>query len=321
MRRIEAIEIALTLGAILCAAILLPNQWGLLHVQPHPLWILAIGFGLRYGAPSGHVAATLAALSYVALLETQPGARFEVPAPPDLLYPFAMLVGGAIVAEAVANGKRRQAELQAALTASAEQAREVSDELRALEQVKHQLEERILGHSQSVVRLSTIGRKLQTDDVLQLERAIVEIVAECLGAHACALHRVVRGDLYLATAIPQHRLPSEEIPHVARGLIAQVLTTGTVACIRDRLLDWAPDLLQQAPAMMAGPLLDRLGSIRAVVVVEEMPFLRLTPAAIHEFELLLEWASIAYRNASPLEPEAEVETLDEPAVLVGSGVA
>jgi uncharacterized membrane protein YozB (DUF420 family) len=52
---------------------------------------------------------------------------------------------------------------------------------------------------------------------------------------------------------------------------------------------------------MVGPLYDSVGSVRGVVVVEQLPFLKFCPATIQLFGLLTDWVSTALQNAEAHE--------------------
>ena len=67
------------------AGLVIPGQWGLLHLQPHPLWFVVLAVALRYGAPAGYVARGLAGVSYGLLVWLRPEARFQPLGEDDLL--------------------------------------------------------------------------------------------------------------------------------------------------------------------------------------------------------------------------------------------
>ena len=83
------------------------------------------------------------------------------------------------------------------------------------------------------------------------------------------------------------------------ALIGQVLRERRVVTIRDRILEVGPSLAARDAGLMAGPLLHPDGQVAGVVVVERLPYLRLTPTSVQLFELILDWARARRWARSP----------------------
>src|ERR671936_6515 len=98
-----------SLGVVIVvgAGLLIPGQWGLLHLQPHPLWFVVLAVALRYGPPAGYDAGGLAGVSYGLLVWVRAEAHFQLPGEDDLLRSFLLFATGALVSEAMRGARQR----------------------------------------------------------------------------------------------------------------------------------------------------------------------------------------------------------------------
>jgi len=293
-RPIELGEAALAVLAIGAASIAMANQWGLLGL--HPLWLVAVGIGLRYGAPSGHFAAGIAAIAYLVILWVQPEDHSRLLSSQGLVPPLIMLAAGVAVTELTSARRTKQARLESALSSAALEARGATERFSSAMLVNRELEDRILRQTRSVVTLSAVGRRLQTLHIPDLYEAIVQVAAKCLGAQTCSLYLLSEGKLQLVAVYPQSPARLQAIQPVT-GLPALAIERGRVVTVRERSMEWSKPSFDAEPTLMAGPLNKSVGVVAGVVAIERIPFLRLTPTAVQEFEAILDWASLAYQNA------------------------
>jgi polysaccharide biosynthesis protein PelD len=280
------------------AGLVIPGQWGLLHLQPHPLWFVVLAVALRYGAPAGYGAGGLAGVSYGLLVWLRPEARFQPLGEDDLLRSYLLFATGALVGEAVRGARQRFVRMEEKYQKVAETLQEVRERYKATLDVKAELEKRIIDQPASIATLYTVAKKLTTLQASALYPAILDLVVTFLEAEACALYLQDERQLRLRAGRPEIWPGRPEVCSAETDVIGQVLAERRVVTIRDRVLAVGPALAAREAVLMAGPLLDPNGQVAGVVVVERLPYLRLTPANVQLFELILDWASTALHNAA-----------------------
>ena len=142
-------------GVLLVTAIGLawPGHWGLLDIQPHPLWLVVLAIGVRYGLPAGYVAGGLSAASYLALTLSAPSADATPRSAHMLLQPLLLLAGAVVIGEIAESRQRRLAEAERAGAETSAALDEALTRYRATLEVKSELEKRIVGQPASVMRL------------------------------------------------------------------------------------------------------------------------------------------------------------------------
>jgi hypothetical protein len=288
------------LGVVIVVGVglVIPGQWGLLHLQPHPLWFVVLAVALRYGAPAGYLAGGLAGVSYGLLVWLRPEARFQPPAEADLLRSYLLFATGGLVGEAMRGARQRFVRMEEKYQKVAETLREVSERYRATLDVKAELEKRIIDQPASIATLYTVAKKLTAPQASALYPAILDLVVTFLEAEACALYLQDDRHLRLRAGQPEIWPGRPEVCGSDTDLIGQVRAEGRVVTIRDRVLAEGPVQAAHEAVLMAGPLLDPNGQVAGVVVVERLPYLRLTPTNVQLFELILDWASTALHNAA-----------------------
>lgn len=328
-RLIQFVEAFLGVVVVTVAGLAIPGQWGLLHLQPHPLWIVVLAIAIRYGAPAGYAGGAMAALSYGLLFWLRPEARLEPVAPYDLLdpllliarlqplathdliQPFLLFAGGAIVSEVRSAQWQRQAGAEDRYSQASEALNELTQRHRVTVEVKAELEKEVALQSTSLATLYEMAKKLQTRRVNEVYPAILDIVVNIVEAQACALYLPGDGQLHLQDGRPETWLSRPQTVNPDAGLIGRAIREDQVVTIRDRLLEIGPTALGHEPVLMAGPLRGLNEGLAGVVVVERIAFLKFTPSRIRLFGMILEWASAALQNAFLFEARSDRNIEDE----------
>src|SRR5262245_6878012 len=71
---LPGIETIVGVTLIVAIGLILPRgSWGLLNINPHPLWIIAAAVAARYGGRAGYFAGALAGITYSALILVRVG--------------------------------------------------------------------------------------------------------------------------------------------------------------------------------------------------------------------------------------------------------
>jgi hypothetical protein len=298
MRRWTSAIVEAVLGTVIITAIgiLIPGRWGLLEMHPHPLWIVVLAIAVRYGSPVAYVASGLAAVSYLLAAVLQPGG----PVLPDtslLVEPFLFLVVGGAVGEIVSVHLGQLDEATVALQADAQTRADLDERLHTALAVKGELEKRIVSQPASVATLYTLAKQLDVRESVAIYPISLDLMTEYLGAESCALYKVDGQTLRLIEGRPRVVAERPRTLLSTSGLAARALLEERVVTA------WEPPAAAAATqeGVLAGPLRGEHGAIVGIVVVEALPFLRLTPTTLRLFELLLDWTSTALKNALRFE--------------------
>ena len=295
------VDTLLGVVVVVGAGLIIPGQWGLLHLEPHPLWFVALAVAVRYGAPAGYVAGGLAGVSYGLLVWLRPDARFQPLGAYDLLQSFLLYAGGVLVSEAVRALHQRLISMEEKYQKATKTLQEVTQRYQATLEVKAELERQIIDQPTSIATLYAVAKKLTTLQFGELYPAILDVVVNFLGAEACALYLQGARQLRLRAGRPAIWPDRPMVCGPETDLIGQALRERRVVTIRDRVLALGSPPVAREAVLMAGPLLDVGGHVAGVVVVERLPYLRLTPANAQLFDLILDWASTALHHATLYE--------------------
>ncbi len=305
------VEALLGVAIVSAAGAIIPGHWGFLTLHPNPLWIVVLGIALRYGAPSGTVAGLFAAFSQCAALWLRPDARFQPIPAHAMIEPFLFLVVGALIGHAIRAQRQRLTEAESKRNQATDALHALMQEHAATHAVKIELEKQIVSQPDSVMTLYEVAKGLETLRSDALYPAMLGLIQRFMAADVCVCYRM-DGHLVRAVASLPKRLHEDSEPsRLPSGLIAQAIRERRVVTVRDRLLAHGPEALHGEPALVAGPLLDRDGTVLGVVAVERLPFTKLTPTSVRLFGLVLDWGAAALQNATRYAETRAASTLDE----------
>jgi hypothetical protein len=301
-RQTGMVEAVVGVGALAGLSIAIPGQWGFLGLQPHPFWVVVIAIAVRYGSPSGYAAGILAAAAYAVLFITRPGMPHQLPTSGvELLTPFLLFAGGAIISELTRSSQRRIVAAERKLRNTSQALDDLYRTHLQLVEVKNELQKRVIGQPASVASLydgSRRLRKLGRDDV---GPALLELATDFLEAEECAYYTFKNGRLRLAATSDSGAGSSRERPPVRsarQGLIGEAVRKHRVATVRARLAAEGKTAIKRETVLMAGPLYWPDGNLAGVVVIEKIQLLKFTPTTERYFQLLLDWAGDAIERAS-----------------------
>lgn len=296
---IGTIEALVGIVALTIIGFVVPGHWGLLDIQPHPLWIVVIAIAIRYGAASGYIAGSVAAASYTLFLWVDPDLRLHTPHMQQMVQPFLLLIGGIVVGELTRSQHRRLTTAQQHHQQMRESSRKLIQHQQVLAGENAELKRRIMNQSASLLTLHRVARTLNVLQVEAIYPAILDVVSYVFEAEASALYLWREGQLELHIGTPESYPPV--ISSATDGVMGRALRESRIVTIHDRLMDEDPQAIVDDPVMMAGPLLGRDTQILGIVAVGQLPFGKLNRPSIRTFQILLDWSSTALANALEYE--------------------
>lgn len=309
---IGVIEALVGIVALTIAGFVAPGHWGMLDIQPHPLWVVVIAIAIRYGAASGYIAGFVAAASYTLFLCVSPDLHLHAPSMQQMTQPILLLIGGIVVGELTRSQHRRLTTVQQHYQQMRESSRELMQHQRMLADENAELKRRIMTQSSSLLTLHHVAQTLNVLQVEAIYPAIRDIVSSVLEAEDCALYCRREEWLQLYIGSPQSYPPA--ISSATKGIMGRALREARIVTIRDRLMDEDPQAIVGDPVVMAGPLVGRDAQILGIVAVRQLPIAKLSRPSIRTFQILLDWSSAALANA------LEYEELQSKAMTAQSSV-
>ena len=314
-RYLAYVEILLGLGALVAVnSIFFPNRPGFVGVDPHPYWAVIVLVAARYGSPAGYVAGGLSALLYLAAVALAAGSVSGVDFldPRTVLEPVLFFLAGAVVGELREAQKRSHRGLAQRYDELEENVRDLAERYLASMELNRELERRIVNQTSTVTTLYEAARALDGLDIRELTPAVLELAGSFIEAESCSLYLRREGGFVLEAARPSGGSAGrpEELD-TTRGLPALVLGERRTATARELISEATPSRILRQEMLMATPLLSEDRDVMGILVVEKMPFLRFTPAAVKLFALLGDWASSALQRALRFQQTRDRNIEDE----------
>ncbi len=273
---------------------------GFRGVNPNPLWIVVIAIAVRYGALPGYAVGALSACVYLVLVVLGAGSvsQANIFSVDVLLQPVLFLVAGGAIGELRESHKRAQKRLAAKYDEVEAGLQDVAQKYLASMELGRELERLISTQTSTVMTLYQAAKALENLEVRDLSPSVLELISSFVEAESCAIYLRQNGKFILEGGRPQN--PGFERPEeldTTQGLPAIAIAERRTATVRDLVADATPAQVSRRRPLMVAPLLSEDDELMGMLVVERMPFLRFTPAAIKLFSLLGDWASSAFQRA------------------------
>jgi hypothetical protein len=282
-------EVLLLIGILAVVNLgLIPSNPGFHGISPNPLFAVILLMAARYGFRAGMFSAVVSAITYYLLLTS----KINVISSRDLVsWQYAkpavlFIVVGVIVGVLVQRHKNRLVKYEEEtdmLRRDNEQLRAGEEELR---DVNVELANRVVGATDTLPMLYKYAKKLNTLDTDGIFTALTELVQEVLKAGRVSVYRLS------GTALELHSRDGRKAsgPQLAleESLYDDLISKRKVITLHDLL----SRNIQRKDIFLAGPLTEGAGGdIQAVLVVEQLEFLRYNPATVRLFGVVTDWAA------------------------------
>ncbi len=293
----EIFEVTLGLGITVIASWFIPGNWAPSVLIFCAFFLVVFAIAVRYPRATAYSGSVLAAVSYSLLLWQRP----EVYAPFDMRYmfieAFLLLTSGVFMNDLLRAQRRRF------ITAEQQQVRKdailqaTAHKYQTAVTINAELEQQIAGQTTTVTTI--IDKMAQLWKLKGDERytAILDTVMHVLEAQSCVLYLQRRGEMHFYACQPAGAYTYAPALNLDDPLISCVMRQRQVCTIRDVLTQG--QAVSQKVAVMAGPLLDDHEQVVGMVIIDNIPMLKFTPAAVRLFSSILHMASLALQRALP----------------------
>jgi len=276
----------------------MPAQPGFMGIEPNPFWVPVLLMVVRYGFRASLLAGALAAATYMTLLTIR--VRENVLGFRDLMtWTYAksavlfILVGTAlgILVERHRARIRRLTQENELLARDNQLLKRGEEELR---DVNEELANRVVGATDTLPMLYKYAKKLNDLDMNQIFTALTELVVEVIKATRCAVYEV-DGRRLVRHSLNGQRSGERTELRLEPEVIEEIVGKRKLITLHDLLAR----NIRRKDVFLCGPLSAGLsGKVLAVLVVEELEFLRYNPATVRLFNVIVDWAAASLEKAA-----------------------
>jgi polysaccharide biosynthesis protein PelD len=284
------------------------------YASLHPFWLIVVLIAVRYGALPGYVAGALSALVYLAIAVLRAGSlpQADILSAQVLLNPVLFVLVAGALGELQESGKRAYRSLVAKYEEVEAGMQDLAQRYLASRELNTELERRIAIQTSTVTTLYKAAKSLENLDMQILSPSVLELTVSFVEVEACALYLRRDGRFMLEEARPANvDFDRPQELGTTQGLLAIVLGERRTATVRDVMAEATPAQIMSQRLLMATPLLSEDSEVMGILIVERMPFLRFTPAAVKLFALLGDWASSAFQRALRFQQTLDRNIEDE----------
>ena len=296
-----ALDAALVAGVIVGANLLFDHTHpGWTNLNPSPYFLLPILLGGRYGFIPGILAGLTASALIVAqqflfavLLPGGPPASVRAALNAAPYLHASLFFTGALCGELFGWFRRERTRAEAQLDKLSTSVRRLDSDVRYLRGVKDELDRVVAARDGEVSALDTELRRLYAASADDLPSEVLQFLKRQVRLADAAIYSVSTPDQPLLRLAFIGR-----DPHLPASLPAGASPVVRLALDRNSLVT-LPEILQQSepPAgestLIAAPLRDADGHVRALLVVTGLPFINFTAQSANLIALICDWAGEA----------------------------
>lgn len=294
----EILEVVLALGIVSIAAMFSPSTWLQSNIIFCAFFLVVFIIAMRYRRVTAYVAALLAAGSYSVLLWKLAQWHLSFTTLHLLIEPFLLLTSGIFISEQLNTQRTRLQVAEEQHVQKEEQLQAMKHSYEAIEIRNTELEHQRDGQTHSNDSISEKMLRLWELRGQEQQNAILDIVMKAVDAETCTLYMLRDGHMTLCAsqqkAISEYTSTAHLVLDINETLISRTIERRQVCTIRDTL-SHGPTTHRTA-TIMAGPLVDCHDHIIGVVVVDNIPLLKFSPAAVRLFSSILHMTSIALQT-------------------------
>lgn len=278
---------------------------GYLGIHPHPYFAIIILSSLRYPRLASLASTALVGGALLGQAFLAPGGHFTQLAPVVFKYVILFVITNLVLGELGSMFYREIQEARERLSEMEKAHYTLQAQYDAMQLVKDELSERIVGQTSSILSLYEAAKRLESLDEDQIYSALLEITAKFIGAEACSLFlvdpetqasRLEKRFGWTADEKSRWGSPSFEF---GRGVIGRVVEENRMVTLKELSDERSlAEAAKESPleTILAAPLVNE-GRVEAVINVERIPFLKYSPTNIRLFYLIADLGSTALANS------------------------
>lgn len=274
---------------------------GWINLNPSPYLLVPVLLGGRYGFTVGVLSGLLAS-ALVATLQIVGGAPSLRAALASAAYTHVSFVfAGGICGELFGWFRRDRAQTTAQLEKLQTSARKLDADVRYLRGVKDELDRVVAARDGEMSALDTELRRLYASNERDLPSEVLQFLKRQVRLSDGAIYTTAAAD----GPLKRMALVGRDT-HLPESFDPRTSTVVRLALSRASLVT-LPEILQRRepgadePILIAAPLRDSEGRVRALLIVAGLPFIAFTPHTANLVSMICDWAGEALDLASGAE--------------------
>jgi diguanylate cyclase (GGDEF)-like protein len=306
MRSVSAIETLIVLVVLhLLNLAFFQDDPGYLAIHPHPYFALITLSSLRYPRLASLGSTALVALALFLQTYFAPGGHFTTHSPEVVKYVVLFLITNLVLGELGSMFYREIEESRSEFEEMEKAHTLLNAQYEALQLVKDELSERIVGQTSSILSVYEAAKRLESLDEDQIHSALLEITAKFIGVDSCSLFLVDEDTLqakmekrYGWTVEDKARCGTPRFD-LGKGIVGRVVEENRMLTLKELSSERSLiDAARETPleTVLAAPLAND-NKVEAVINVEKIPFLKYSPTNIRLFYLIADLGSTALANS------------------------
>ncbi len=267
------------------------NQNVYLALNPHPLFLLCIAMGMRYGNYLGIISATISSMFYMKVswdIHQSVAVIFGYFENYKyfLLFFWSAVIFGTIKNRYETNVQRLTDDNQLLK----DDYKKLSKSYKISQKIQAELKKQVINSEESILNLYEIASKLETLDSEEIYTETIGILSKYLKANTVSIYTYHESSGYLRLKLRVgDMITGNRSMNVVDSIGFEKVVSGK------EIIRWT-DVKEDGFPLMSAPLV-KDGKVIAIVNIEDMSFDALSEYAFQLFKLIVEWVNKALERA------------------------
>jgi polysaccharide biosynthesis protein PelD len=271
------------------------NQDIYLNLNPHPLFLLCIAIGMRYGNYIGLIGAAICSIFYIyVFLQINKDIVLLVIYFRNYKYLLLFFWSALIFGLFRDNHKAKIKKLTDEKKLQHKQYKQLEKSYKVNEKILEELKKQIVGSEESILNLYRIASRLNTLELESVFTETIGVLLRFLKADAVSIYTYNEKSGYLRL-----KIKAGEKGRETRSLLVKDSLGYSKVVLEKETLRWT-DVNEDKFPIMCAPLIKE-DTVIAVVNIEHMDFYNLSEYAFQLFKLIIDWVNKALSQATFVE--------------------
>ncbi|MCK4261059.1 MAG: GAF domain-containing protein, partial [Halanaerobiales bacterium] len=268
-----------------------PNQDVYLQLNPHPLFLLCIVMGLRYGNYLGLISAVISSAFYIKVfLEIYDDLILLLSYLTHYKYILLFFWAAMIFGVFKDNHKTNMEKISEENQLIKDNYNQLSKTYKLTRKIQEELKKQIINSEESILYLYEIATRLETLESEEIYTETIGILSKFLRADTVSVYSYNEASGYLRLKIRMGDINTGN-----RSMLVEESYGFSKVVLEKQVVRWS-DVKDDDFPLMSAPII-QTGKVLAIVSIEHMDFDKLSEYAFQLFKLIIEWVNKAIEQA------------------------